>query len=84
MTGNFHDGSIFENLRNHIQGASPSEPTREQITSLKQLNKILDLTYGIDIIGGHKDFALEEHKTSCPGNLAYPILEEEDIINYEE
>jgi hypothetical protein len=31
-------------------------------------------------VGGHRDFAVPGHESDCPGNLAYPILEKEEII----
>ncbi len=51
-----------------------------QIESLKNLVNTLDSQYGIDVVGGHKDFYVDGHASDCPGNIAYPILVEEDII----
>ncbi|RCX08180.1 RHS repeat-associated protein [Anaerobacterium chartisolvens] len=84
LTGNFNDGSgISGNVKdaiNWLKGEGHTEPSKEQIESLKQLIKVLDSQYGIDKVGGHKDFALSTSPSECPGNIAYPILEKEGII----
>lgn len=63
-----------------IQGAKPTKPAEAQLESLRQMVKILDLVYGIEVVGGHRDFAVPGHETDCPGNIAYPILIQQGII----
>lgn len=41
-----------------IQGAKPTKPAEAQLESLRQMVKILDLVYGIEIVGGHRDFEI--------------------------
>lgn len=84
LMGNFHNnsgviGDITDFLK-YIIGAEMMAPTTEQADSLKQLIKILKLKYNIVRIGGHKDLALPEYPTECPGNIAYPLLKKSGII----
>lgn len=80
LMGNFHKGNFFSNLRNYIQKASPTEPTGVQINSLEEMIKIIDLVYGVNAVGGHRDFTLPGYESVCPGDLCYTILEDEGII----
>ncbi len=79
LQGNFNKGSLLENIKNLIQSAPYGEPTDAQIESLKSLIDALDSDYGIDYVGGHRDFG----SSDCPGNIAYPILIDEGIIDME-
>jgi len=40
---------------------------------------ILDQQYGIDIVGGHRDFAID-NPSLCPGDTLYNILLSEGMI----
>ena len=84
LTGNFQSGQdIWSSIKNFVQGAMPTQPTSAQIDSLKNLISALDSAYGIEFVGGHRDYVsvgMAEQGTSCPGDSLYEILVEESII----
>lgn len=85
LMGNFqHDsgpvGTMEDVLHLITDGEVSSTPTRNQLESLRKLIQILHYMYGINAVGGHKDFTVNGNVTECPGNVAYPLLKNEGII----
>ncbi len=57
---------------NFIRGRTP---TQEQIESLTKLLRWLDYKYPHRVVTRHKDVALPEYPTSCPGDWGYEKLQ---------
>lgn len=77
LTGNFHPEA--KGVKYYIKGAMPTEPTIEQYKSMEILIKILITQYGIDYIGGHRDFDIV-NTTVCPGDTFYDELVDDGYI----
>lgn len=74
LMGNFQ---IDENgLKQYIKNALPSVPTDEQFDNMILLIKVLKTQYGIDLIGGHCDYAIG-YTTKCPGDILMYMLQKE-------
>lgn len=66
-----------------LLGASSTNPTSAKVNRAKKLAEFLDVAYGIDTIGGHREFAITE-PTLCPGEaLTEEISPIYKIINGE-
>lgn len=78
LMGNFQ--SDADGIAMRLKDALPTKPTNKQIDSLQKLLVVLDTQYGIDCVGGHRDFTVEDNSTECPGNALYEVLETYNLI----
>lgn len=81
LMGNFE--STADGWKEWLKNALPTDPTDKQIEALKELTYVLDTQYGIEDVGGHKDYTVNGNTTLCPGDMFYDNYDEEwdDWVN---
>lgn len=68
--GNFHPDA--DGIKNWLKGARPTTPTKKQYEAMNELLKVIYTQYGIDYLGGHRDFVVS-NPTVCPGDTLYKM-----------
>ncbi len=71
VMGNFQPGNVT--LGNIIQGALPTEPTPDQRLSVIHMTMFLSDAYGVNSIGGHRDYGTPG-ATQCPGDSLEALI----------